>query len=167
MLSHSQQAIALNEASLGHTLKLIANNLGLQSPAHLQKQIRETPFFEAKWIAARRDGLELLADSLLDVHDRLELGQARLHSDNIKWLLSKRASDTYGDKLDVSVGVTVDIKQALMDARARVVTVQDRIGIEGGLDTSTSLEASTSGLETSPSGEVGNSASRTLEELLS
>ena len=71
---------------------------------------------------ARQEGLDNLADDLLDIPDTCDdILKARLKSENTKWLLSKRKPQVYGERLDLHVNQTVDISTALKEARARTV----------------------------------------------
>lgn len=63
----------------------------------------------------------MLADELLDIADTYEdVPRAKLKSDNIKWLISKRNRKDYGDKLDIDVTHSVDIRAALNEAESRI-----------------------------------------------
>ena len=57
-----------------------------------------------KYARAKADGLDRLADEILDIADETEAeaaatGKARLQIDSRKWLLSKLAPKKYGDKV--------------------------------------------------------------------
>jgi hypothetical protein len=49
----------------------------------------------------------------------------RVASENIKWVASKRYRQIYGEKLDVNVSGTVDVKAALNRGNARLLQVLD------------------------------------------
>lgn len=81
---------------------------------------RKNPDFERRWLAARRQGVETQVDSLLDVHERMSHFQARIVSDNLRWRAARLMPETFGDRIDLTQGVTaIDITKALTDARAR------------------------------------------------
>jgi hypothetical protein len=97
--------------------------------------IDRSPLFASRLSRARNESLEDLADSLLTIlDDEPDTLRARLKSENIKWILSKRKPSTYGDKLEVSVNQTIDISQALSDARNRaqlpIIKQKDIIDVE-------------------------------------
>lgn len=67
-----------------------------------------------------------LADQLLEIPDTYEDTQrAKLKSDNIKWLISRRNRKAYGDKFEVDVNHSVDIRAALNSAEDRLREVNE------------------------------------------
>jgi hypothetical protein len=67
-------------------------------------------------------GIDVRVDSAYDVIDtEQDVNRARLKVDFIKWEASKRMPSTYGDRIDVNVNKTVDIKGALSEARKRAM----------------------------------------------
>lgn len=79
------------------------------------------PAFLSECTQAQTIGFEAQADSLLTIPDECtDVNVARLKSDNLKWLLARRAREQYGDKLDVTLNQTVNIKDALSEAKNRV-----------------------------------------------
>ncbi len=66
-------------------------------------------------------GIDAMVDELIVIPDEYTNPiVAKLKSDNIKWLASKRKPTVYGDRLDLNVTSSVDIKAALSEARDRV-----------------------------------------------
>lgn len=66
--------------------------------------------------------VEQAVDRLDTVHDECtDALMARVISDNIKWLASKRMRQIYGDKLDVVVEQKIDLKSAIAEARKRTI----------------------------------------------
>lgn len=109
----------------GKTLGEIAATLGTDHETFWRWKERD-PKFSQEFGRARSEGLELIADTLLTMVDDVpDVNKARLKSDNIKWLLSKRKAHTYGDRLDVNVNHTVDIGGALAEARSRALPQSD------------------------------------------
>jgi hypothetical protein len=81
---------------------------------------RARPDFDQMVSVALEIGLETRADKLLTAHAEIDDPQrARVYSDNLKWLLSKRLTRRYGDRLDLNVQTTGELAAALMAARAR------------------------------------------------
>lgn len=118
-LSEEQIELAIELASRGEPLKIIIRELCI-SEIQFWRFRQENLNFEASFASARQEGLEHIADALLTLaDDEADVARARLKADNFKWLLSKRKPGTYGDRLDVNLNQTVDIKGALQEAKAR------------------------------------------------
>lgn len=81
------------------------------------------PKFQEAYTRAELVGFDVLAEQLLSITDdaAADVQRQRLKSDNIKWFLGKRAPKTYGDRIDVNVTQTIDLGQALQDARQRAL----------------------------------------------
>lgn len=78
--------------------------------------------FAADFARARSQGLELLADDLVTAADdpATDIQRAKLRSENVRWLLSKRIPHQYGDRLAVDMTGQIDLAAALRDANQRV-----------------------------------------------
>lgn len=68
---------------------------------------------------ADQRGADAMADALVaidnhKIYGRSDPKMAKVYSDNIKWLLSKRKQKVYGDKLEVTHNITAD--KAIIDA---------------------------------------------------
>ena len=110
-------------AAEGASITMIIDEICLT--AYYFHKARDTdPIFAKSFSEARAEGLEMRADELLDIANDLtiDVNRARLKSDNIKWILSKRKPGTYGDKLDLNVNQVVDIGTALQAAKSRLVS---------------------------------------------
>lgn len=93
----------------------------------LQKWRLEDAAFNNLCTQALDAGYEVLADKLIGITEVFDdVNKARLESDNIKWYLARRARDRYGDRLEVNINQTVDIKGALANARSRVIPIRDQ-----------------------------------------
>lgn len=67
-----------------------------------------------------------LADQLLEIPDTYDdVARAKLKSENIKWLISKRNRKSYGDKLEIDHNHNIDIKAALNSATSRLKEVNN------------------------------------------
>ena len=77
--------------------------------------------FQTAYARALDRGLDGLGDSLVTIceDESIPAHVLRQKSDNIKWLLARRASKRYGDRLDINVTQQVDIGGALIEARKR------------------------------------------------
>lgn len=83
---------------------------------------QEDTVFQTNIIQAREEGADAQADSLLSAHEDIEdTLKARLFSDNTKWVLERRASQKFGNRLAIDMNNTIDIRGALIDAQARVI----------------------------------------------
>lgn len=75
--------------------------------------------------------IDMKVDELLTIHESIENPiMAKVVSDNIKWTASKRAKDKYGDKVDVNVTHTLDLKEAIALARSRQLNFIDGNAVE-------------------------------------
>ena len=79
------------------------------------------------YVEADQRGSDAMADALINIDNHRVHGQsdpkmAKVISDNIKWVLSKRKPKEFGDRVQVDHSVTVDvaITTALDAARKRV-----------------------------------------------
>lgn len=121
VLSEEQKTIAINMAAEGKALKQIIDAICMPEYAFLNAR-RNDHNFEIMFEEARQEGLEHHADSLLVIaNEEVDVQRGRLKSDNIKWLLSKRKPKTYGDRIDVTMTQTVDIRSALAEAQSRIL----------------------------------------------
>lgn len=79
------------------------------------------PSFEQAFSLARAHGLELLADDLITLdQDVSDVLRARLRSENLRWLLSRRLPHQYGDRLAVDMTGQIDLRAALTAANSRI-----------------------------------------------
>lgn len=126
------EKLAIELAGEGKTLKAIRDVLNIDS-YHMALYLKNNQYFESQLTHARNEGLEALADSILDIAEQEpDVLRARVKSENIKWLLSKRKAHVYGDKIEVNMNATVDIASALTEAKARAnaVSVASVVGLE-------------------------------------
>ena len=122
MLTPEQKAQAIDMAEEGATLKAIARHLGVDV-RHISKARKQDLIFDTDLARARDLGIEIQADDLLEVDSEENAGKdvqlIRLKSDNVKWLIARRAPKRYGDRLEVNLNQTVDLSGALIEARKR------------------------------------------------
>lgn len=120
--SDEQLQKAIELASKGEPFKVIIDEAMLDSEYSFWVYRQQYPHFNSSFEQARQEGLEHLADGLIDAHKtEPDVQRARLKSDNAKWLLSKRKPTIYGDKVDIHVSQTIDIGSALSEARKRAL----------------------------------------------
>lgn len=129
-LNKRSQIDIINEIMLGKTDAQICRKFKLE-PLALIKLRLANPKFKEVTEYAREYGMDWLADSLIDgrgVPPEFS-GDPRLlkvYSENVRWLLSKRAKSKYGDSVDVNVTGEISLVSALNKAqeRARVIETE-------------------------------------------
>lgn len=120
-LTKDEENNLISLALAGESIQNIRAVLKLER-MDLYRYFEANPDFREEFTRARQEGLDELADSLLNMHEEIQdVQRARLASDNHKWVLSKRKPQTYGDRIDLNVNQTVDIKGALEVAKARAM----------------------------------------------
>ncbi len=110
---------ALDKISQGHTTTSACDQSNLPIPT-FEAYIKRDVLLQEMRMDAERRGYDAMADALLTItsektiHGESDPKMAKIKSDNIKWLLSKRRNKEYGDKLLVQHDVTMD--KAIIDA---------------------------------------------------
>jgi hypothetical protein len=121
-----EEAKILDLLANGQTLAKACESVGLSTGQFMQRLPNRTSLSHA-FVCARDAGAEVLADSLLGLTDtEADVNRARLKSDNIKWILSRRHAAKFGDRIDVNVNATVDLTSAISEARNRLRPVRDQ-----------------------------------------
>ena len=120
------EAKILDLLANGQTLAKACDSVGLSTGQFMQRLPSRTSLATA-FVCARDAGAEVLADSLLGLTDtEADVNRARLKSDNIKWILSRRHAAKFGDRIDVNVNTTIDLTGAITEARNRLRPVRDQ-----------------------------------------
>lgn len=116
---------ALDLISQGHTPTQACDASNLPIPT-FEAYIKRDPALQALYADAERRGHDALADALVNIdnhriHGQSDARMAKVISDNIKWLLSKRDQKRFGERIEVKHELTMDraIVQALEAARNR------------------------------------------------
>lgn len=113
--------LALGMISDGQTLTPIANQLGVNRST-LYDALRRLP---ERYQAARHAGADALAEEIVDIADtEPDPQRAKVRTDVRRWLASKFLPALYGDKLDLSITRTVDIRDVMAEARNRAGLVR-------------------------------------------
>lgn len=111
---------ALELASAGKSMRQMGEAMGCTIDEIYRYRAKHT-HFEQSFTQARTNGLELLADDLITIDsDVSDVMKARLRSENLRWLLSRRLPQNYGDRISVDVGGVIDLRAALNDANRRI-----------------------------------------------
>lgn len=112
--------------SEGKTVTEIAAIIGVKVHT-IQRWKLDDPIFYSNCTRAQDTGYEIDADSLKTIADvEPDVNKARLKSDNLKWLLARRAPSRYGDKLDINVTGAVSLTAALDEAKRRMLPSTDQ-----------------------------------------
>lgn len=140
-LTEEQEQIALSLASEGRTAKYIRDII-LCSQHKFRAHCERCPTFAMAFIRARQEGLEEIADSLQTMaDDEKDVLRARLKSENLRWILSKRKPHVYGDRIEVNLNQNIDIGQALTDARNRALPDVITTAVSGSITPAISVAA--------------------------
>lgn len=124
-LTKEEIAKMLKLASHGKSLRSICLELNI-SLDKFHKIRKRAPSLDSALQSARNSGLDVIADDLIDIADTYgDPLQARVKSDNIKWLLTKRKPKEYGDQLNINVEQKVSITGAMAEAARRAGHVID------------------------------------------
>lgn len=122
---------AITDVSNGETLTRACDDNNV-SVATFHKYIKGSPELAEMYEEAVQRGLDAMADALVHIDNDERFGHtdpkmAKVVSDNIKWLISKRDPERFGDRIEVRQTVSVDlaITSRLNAARTRLVDVED------------------------------------------
>lgn len=133
----------IDRLSLGEPLRQICRDEHMPSPSTVVDwNIHNQSGFSARYAQARDMCLECWAEEIIEigddgsndwmdretakgrmirVQDQETQQRSRLRCDNRKWILSKLMPHKYGDKLEVSGTITVELAPAIEAARKRLL----------------------------------------------
>lgn len=121
---------ALNLFSQGYTVTEACDQSNLPIST-FEKYVRENEQLKEMYVEAERRSHDAMADALINIDNHRIHGQsdpkmAKVISDNIKWVLSKRDAQRFGERVQVDHSVSVDIAitTALDAARRRVPQIE-------------------------------------------
>lgn len=107
-----------------HTAKNLARSIDERgiTPALFYSFISENPEINDKYAMAQKMKAELLVEEIINISDNDELDtfRARLKIDSRKWYAKVMQPYKYGERIDVNINQTVDINNALDEAKKRV-----------------------------------------------
>ena len=125
-MTPAQELQVIDLAREGKTIREIARSVSLNCGQIYQHSAENAPF-QTLFSRAQAEGLELWADEIKESAAEFEdVQRARLHSDNLKWLLARKLAHKYGDRLNVDVQGSVDLVGVLADARRRLLPVSNQ-----------------------------------------
>jgi hypothetical protein len=83
----------------------------------------------SRYARAMEQRADVLADETLDIADDTEKdpNRARNQIQARQWVASKHASKKYGDRIDLNVTQSIDIRAVLADARGRLRPMSDQL----------------------------------------
>lgn len=103
---------AIDQISQGQTVTFACDkaNITIQT---LEKYVKNDPALMEMYEDAQQRGFDALADALINIdnhkiHGHSDSKMAKVVSDNIKWVLSKRDQKRFGEKLQVTHEITAD-----------------------------------------------------------
>lgn len=115
----------LDLISEGRTITRACDEANIRVAAFKQ-YVKNVPELSELFTEAEQRGYDAMAEALVDIDNHAIHGQsdpkmAKVISDNIKWLLSKRRSKEYGERITVDHNITADkaITDALVAGRKR------------------------------------------------
>lgn len=104
------------------------------SPQSFHSTLNADPILSDLYTSAQQAIAETLAEEIIEISDtETDYGKARNQIDARKWYASKVKPNKFGDRIDLNVNQTVDIRGALTEAINRVRPVSD-------LDSSVSVQ---------------------------
>ena len=136
LISDKQKEYIVREVATGRTAKSVAVELGFKHSLIFDTCEIDTVFRD-RINRARVSGVDALVDDLQTVaENEPDVQRARLQCDNIKWIASKLQPNKYGDRIDVNVTNSIDLNQAMIEARKRMMEkMPQAIDITPQLDT--------------------------------
>lgn len=150
----------MHEMTLTKALK--KHGVGTRNFFGLLKQV---PSLEEAYALAQEARAEILADEIVDIADdstAYDAQKARNQIDVRKWAASKMRPQKYGERIDVNLNQTVDIRGALEESKARVRQVLEIPKIQL-VETTSSIVETTGGLKPP---ETGSTVKNELDDLL-
>lgn len=119
---------AIDKISQGMSKTQACDKANINIPT-FEKYVKEDQQLTMLLVDAERRGYDALADALLQPGNHLLYGEtnpqmAKVMSDNIKWLLSKRRPKEFGDRIEIKHEISLDraITDAMDAARQRATS---------------------------------------------
>lgn len=84
------------------------------------------PDVHQKYHSAQKIKSELLIEEIIHIADtEPDVQRSTIMVNTRKWYASKMIPNKYGDKIEVNVSGSIDLNQAIMDAKQRVEKIED------------------------------------------
>lgn len=123
-LTNEQKDLIISSLIKSEPLAGICEDMGF-TPFLLFKYLKTDPQFETEIKAAREEAIEHKVDALENITKNckslIDTTAARIQSENIKWIASKRKPKDYGDNINVNHVHNIDLSQVLAAAEGRVI----------------------------------------------
>lgn len=104
----------------GRGLISICNDPGMPTYSTVRKWLKEHDFFARDYARARVDQADTYADEIVAIADtEPDPNRARVRVEARKWTASKLRPQVYGDRVDISVQGSLDLRAVLAGAEAR------------------------------------------------
>ena len=104
----------------GRGLISICNDPGMPTYSTVRKWLKEHDFFARDYARARVDQADAFADEIVEIADtEPDPNRARVRVEARKWTASKLRPQVYGDRVDISVQGSLDLRAVLAGAEAR------------------------------------------------
>lgn len=126
-ISRRDVIFAITQMYEGKAVKSILNLMGVDVRA-FHKELDNDPILLREYEMAQRCRAEMMVEEIMTIADEEnDVLRAKLKVDARKWYASKMLPRKYGDRIDLNVTHTVDIAQALNDAkcRAKIVHIKE------------------------------------------
>lgn len=132
-------------------------------PQNFFSTLANVPSLDEKYVRAQHGRSELYMDEIINIADTEDNAQkARNQIDARKLYASKMKPNKFGDRIDVNLNQTVDIRGALDEARTRI---RDVLDISKTQLIETKQDSSTQDVGSQPAIDVGT-AKNELDDLL-
>ncbi len=93
----------LAQIAMGNGLVKICRAPDLPTPFTFREWMRDDPELAARYVRAREDQADYLADQIVEIADETEdANKARVQIEARKWVAAKLKSQSYGDKLNIA-----------------------------------------------------------------
>ena len=104
----------------GRGLISICNDPGMPTYSTVRKWLNEHDFFARDYARARVDQADTYADELVAIADtEPDPNRARVRVQTRQWVASRLKPQVYGDRLDLNVQGSLDLRAVLAGAEAR------------------------------------------------
>ena len=112
-LSDEQRQTVLQALEQGGSLRTAAQLAGLGSASTIKRLVASDNHFAAQYTRAREQGLDELADQVIEIADdqTLDANARRVMMDARRWYLSKLAPKRYGERTEHLLTVTHSVEQ--------------------------------------------------------
>lgn len=130
-MTPEQKDKAVELALSGGTIREICRVVVVSTTGLYNELLRDSSF-KTRFEQAREQGIETQVDSILDIaREEPDVQRARVVTDSIKWIASKRKPNTYGDKITMDINGQVDLRAIMEDGAKRLRPMRDLNAIEG------------------------------------